>query len=150
LNIGLIISAISVARIVLSALIKERLSNKVFRKKVMLLSVLGLMATSLYRYYVPESILLTNALMALSYVGFQLGAQTAVINGLKGGKTYYSSMILQVNTFATRIIVYLLAFIIGLRSIILLSVAAGTAYLALNHVKRAAVLKNYVLAKVKI
>lgn len=129
LNIGLIVSSVSVARIILSQIIKDRLSNDDFRKKVMAVSALGLMAASIYRYYMPEQILFTNLLMAAFYVGFQLGTQTGIINSVKGKRTYYSSMILQTTTFVTRIFVYLLAFLLGLKTIILLPIVAGTAYI---------------------
>lgn len=132
LNIGLIAVATSVARITLSHIIKEKLVEKNFRKKVMALSVLGVILVSIYRFYIPSHIVITNFLMAFFYVGYQLGAQTAIINQFKGNRTYYSSMLLQVTSFSIRIPVYLLAFVIGLRSIILLPVAVGTAYLLLN------------------
>lgn len=132
LNVGFIFSAIAVARIIISTLIKSKLNEKSFRKKVMTASTLGIMATSIYRYYLPEHIILTNLLMATFYVVFQLGAQTKIINQFKGSQTYYSSMLLQINTFTTRIIVYILALTIGLKNIILFPLIAGIIYLMLN------------------
>lgn len=128
-EIGMIVAATALARITISALIKNKLSDEKFRKTIMTFSVLGVMLASIYRYQIPEHILVTNVLMSLFYVGFQLGTQTSIINSFKGSKTYYSSMILQTNTFMTRIIVYVIAFVIGLEMIILLPVFAGALYL---------------------
>lgn len=132
LNIGLIAVATSLARIVVSSSIKSKLKNKSFRRKVMTLSVLGLAATSIYRFHNPSHIVLTNFMMSFFYVGYQLGTQTAIITQLKGNRTYYSSMLLQVITFSMRIPIYLLVFLVGLKSIILLPVLAAALFITFN------------------
>lgn len=132
-EIGAIVVATSLARILISSSIKNRLSDEEVRQKIMSVAVLGIILTSIYRYLAPEQILFTNVLMSLFYVGFQLGTQTSIINSFKGGKTYYSSMILQINTFVTRILIYLLVFIIGLKTTILLPVMTGLLYLSYNY-----------------
>ena len=132
LSIGFIVVATSIARIAVSLSVKKKLVNQEFREIVMFFSVLGIIFTSIYRFYVPQNIIITNILMSLSYVGFQLGVQTSVINKMKGNRTYYSSMILQATTFSTRIPVYILTFFLGLKNIILLPVAFSSLYIILN------------------
>jgi len=131
-EIGMIVASTAIARIVISTLIKDSLTKEKFRKIVMTLSVVGIIITSVYRYQIPEHILITNIMMSLFYVGFQLGAQTEIINSFKGSKTYYSSMILQINTFLIRIIIYTIVLVIGLESAILLPIVAGILYLLAN------------------
>lgn len=133
IEIGAIVVATSVARILISSTIKNRLTDRNTRQKIMQISALGIITTSIYRYFSPEQILITNTVMSLFFVGFQLGAQTSIINSLKGGKTYYSSMLLQTNTFITRIIIYAITFFIGLKTTILLPVITGLLYLIMSY-----------------
>lgn len=135
IEIGGIVVATSLARILVSAAIKEKLSDRSLRLKVMQFSAMGVIGTSVYRYILPEHILYTNILMSLFYVGFQLGAQTGIINSFKGGKTYYSSMILQADTFATRILIYGVVFFVGLKTSILLPVFTGTLYIVMTYLR---------------
>lgn len=132
LSIGSIVVASSISRITISYAIKDTLSSDQFRKAALLVSLLGLSATSLYRYWVPEDIFYTNFLMAAFYVVFQLGTQTEIINQVKGSRTYYSSMLLQVTTFSVRIPVYLAVLAIGLHNIILLPIGISIIYLIAN------------------
>lgn len=132
-EIGAIVVATSVARIVISSTIKDRLTETGMRQKVMKTCALGIIMVSIYRYMIPEHILITNTLMSFFFVGFQLSSQTSIINSFKGGKTYYSSMMLQANTFTTRIIIYLTIFLIGLKYAILLPIFTGTLYLIVNY-----------------
>lgn len=131
-SIGLIVVATSLARIGVSLFLKKKLFNKKFRDLAMLICVSGIGVTSVYRYLIPENIILTNFAMSLFYVGFQLAVQTSILNRLKGNRTYFSSMILQATTFSVRIPIYILALLIGLKSIILLPVITGLIYILLN------------------
>lgn len=132
LNIGLIVVATSISRILLSYWIKDDLVKDRFRKTVMAVTAIGIVFTSIYRFYIPEQIVLTNFLMSLFYVGFQLSAQTAIINKCKGSRTYYSSMLFQATSFSIRAPIYILVLIFSLRTIILLPVLTGLVYLFFN------------------
>lgn len=133
LSIGSIIAATAGTRIIISYLIKDHLSNVPLRKFLMSIAVIGIAATSVYRFYIPSDIFITNMLMSLFYVIFQISVQTEIINSFKGNRTYYSSALLQMTTFTTRIPIYIIAIIIGLHNIILLPVLATIAYLLTNY-----------------
>lgn len=132
LSIASIVVASSVSRIIISYFIKDSLSSERIRKAVMLIGLVGVSAVSMYRYWIPEDIFITNFSIAVFYVMFQLGTQTEIINQFKGSRTYFSSMLLQVTTFSVRIPVYALVLMVGLHEILLLPVAVSVAYLAVN------------------
>jgi len=124
------------ANVMFTRIIKNRLENKKFRSYLKIISVIGLAVFSLYRYYSPTHIIITNFIIAMVYLAFQLSVSTSVFEKIKGYQAYYSTMILSVTTFSTRMVIIGIVFAIGLKNTILLPIALAPVYLLILFLKQ--------------
>ncbi|MDO8499631.1 MAG: hypothetical protein Q7S66_03150 [bacterium] len=129
--IGTIAVAGSVANIFITEELKERLNKARTRRNIKILVAFIIMAASVYRYILPGHILATNIVFGAAFLLMQLSIDVSLLNKLKGYQTYRSSAIISVVAFMSRAVMVILAFVLGLKYIILAPIVLCLGYVLL-------------------
>jgi MFS family permease len=129
LYIGLIPAADALVNIIFVYALKNRISETGLREKTQILAVCGMIAVSLYRFFLPSHIFVTNLAVALFLLAYSLSVETGLYQKLENHQTYFSSMIMESIGFSMWAVVGTAAFFIGLKLTILIPVALGVAWL---------------------
>ncbi|MDP2684780.1 MAG: MFS transporter [bacterium] len=122
LQISSIAIAASFANLVVTQKVKTRLMQKGVRHKIKYLSIILIIILSLYRFYLPEHILITNFLFGIVFLLFYMNTETELFTKLQKTQTYHSSAIANMTCFMSRAVVALITLIIGIKYIILLPI----------------------------
>ena len=127
-----VISSIPIAEAVVKILITQNIKNRLQhvrqRETIKRLAFVSLILASLYRYFLPGHILVSNLLFGFLYMILHLTIETGLFQKLKGGQTYQASAFVSVVAFASRSIVILLTLVVGLKYALLLPIPLALGY----------------------
>jgi len=130
--VGLVPAIEAFVQIILLKTIKKKLFSLRFRMFTEVISVMGIAAVSVYRFFIPSQVLLTNFLMALFFVTFYLGVNSDFFEKVRNYRAYHSSILLETAEFIPWILISIVAFVIGLKYSILIPVAISAIWIAIS------------------
>ncbi len=130
--VGLIPSIEALVQIVLLKTIKKRLVSQKFRTVAKIVSVAGIAFFSVYRFVFPQQMILTNFSIALFFTAFSLSVNSDYFEKIKNYQAYHSSILLEAIEFSACVLMGVIAWILGLKFVILVPVILVLFWMALS------------------